>query len=375
MIREATGYERLLKEGDHIKNASKGTYVHNKARNVNALEIFYPTMPSSSQLDQEWSAEEGDDGKGVSAIELTSKKPAKCKTLKLIKEPMKLKSVAFAKPKFDSYTYSANKAAEILDDLFQAGMVKTDYGVIPKADQLKGKKFCKFHNLWNHNTFECVKLKDQIQVWLNSGRIEMEIPPKAATLVNSDPFPQVEVNMVEVQWPNQGQEGDEKEPEEKKTKPREEKAFVVILCRRCKRECNLESDDEITPKKSQTLKPSAKFFQPHSPRERRIQFDDREPVTKTVRRFEQGESSRQGPRDSNLFLRNNYWNQSRTEPARGGYEETRRFYENKSGGKITAKQTPQFSTEPYIPPFSNPISATGPYKAESASKIFRPIRS
>ncbi|KAK9951244.1 hypothetical protein M0R45_006701 [Rubus argutus] len=53
---EATGYERLLKEGDHIKNASKGTYVHNKARNVNALEIFDPTIPSSTELDQEWSA-------------------------------------------------------------------------------------------------------------------------------------------------------------------------------------------------------------------------------------------------------------------------------------------------------------------------------
>ncbi|KAK9950906.1 hypothetical protein M0R45_006372 [Rubus argutus] len=40
LIRETTGYERLLKEGHHIKNASKGTYVHNRARNVNALEVF-----------------------------------------------------------------------------------------------------------------------------------------------------------------------------------------------------------------------------------------------------------------------------------------------------------------------------------------------
>ena len=77
LIREATGYERLLKESDHIKNSSKGTYVHNRARNVNSLEIFDPTMPS--KLDQDWSSEENSDNEGVSAIELTSKRPAKCK--------------------------------------------------------------------------------------------------------------------------------------------------------------------------------------------------------------------------------------------------------------------------------------------------------
>jgi hypothetical protein len=65
LIKEATWHERLLKEGDHIKNASKGTYVHNKARNVNALEIFDLIIPSSSQLDQEWLVEEGDEDEGV----------------------------------------------------------------------------------------------------------------------------------------------------------------------------------------------------------------------------------------------------------------------------------------------------------------------
>jgi hypothetical protein len=47
---------------------------------------------------------------------------------------MKLKSVAFVKPEFESYTYNANKVVEILDNLLQASMVKTDYDVIPKAD-------------------------------------------------------------------------------------------------------------------------------------------------------------------------------------------------------------------------------------------------
>lgn len=67
--------------------------MHNRAINVNALKIFDPTMPSSSQLEKEWSNEENNENKGISAIELTSKKSAKCKTLKQIKESMKLKLV------------------------------------------------------------------------------------------------------------------------------------------------------------------------------------------------------------------------------------------------------------------------------------------
>ena len=125
----------------------------------------------------------------------------------------------------------------------------------------------------------------------------------------------------------------------------------------------------ILQEKTQTLKPSAKFFQPHSPRERRVQFDDREPAAKSVRRFEQGESSRLRLHNSNLLLRNYYWNQSRKEPAKRGYEESRRVFENKSGETITVKQIPQFSTKPYIPPFSNPIINEGQWYTKTGGKI------
>ncbi|XP_061998980.1 uncharacterized protein LOC133716291 [Rosa rugosa] len=96
-------------------------------------------------------AEESEEDE-VAALKLTGKKASALKQLKLCKEPVKLKSVVFTKPEFASYTYDVNKAHEILDEMIAAKMVKTDFGPFPKPDQLRGKKYCKLHNLWNHNT-------------------------------------------------------------------------------------------------------------------------------------------------------------------------------------------------------------------------------
>ncbi|XP_024200455.1 uncharacterized protein LOC112203765 [Rosa chinensis] len=123
-------------------------------------------------------------------------------------------------------------------------MVKTDFGPFPRSDQLKGNKYCKFHNLWNHNTADCVKLKDQIQVWLNNGSLQVEASAAAATLVDLNPFPDTGVGMVNVNWPKKNQrkptldlttkgkeEKDEGEetPIKKKVKPITE-ASPVLLC-------------------------------------------------------------------------------------------------------------------------------------------------
>ncbi|XP_024171672.1 uncharacterized protein LOC112177628 [Rosa chinensis] len=106
--------------------------------------------------------EDEDEENDVSAFELTERKNSSLKQLKLTKEPVKLKSVAFTKPEYATYTYDVNKAHDILDEMIAAKMVKTDFRPFPIPEELKGKKYCKFHNLWNHNTVECVKLKDQI---------------------------------------------------------------------------------------------------------------------------------------------------------------------------------------------------------------------
>ncbi|XP_062006010.1 uncharacterized protein LOC133723211 [Rosa rugosa] len=147
LITKVARFEHLLRETDARKNASKGTYVQGKNR-----------------TSEEETPEEKVEKDEVSAHELSGKKGSALKQLKLSKEPVKLKSVALTKPEFTTYTYDANKVHEILDEMTAAKMVKIDFGLYPKADQLKGKKYCKFHNFWNHNTAECVNLKDQIQV-------------------------------------------------------------------------------------------------------------------------------------------------------------------------------------------------------------------
>ncbi|XP_024196126.1 uncharacterized protein LOC112199328 [Rosa chinensis] len=123
-------------------------------------------------------------------------------------------------------------------------MVKIDFGPFPRPDQLKGKKYCKFHNLWNHNTTDCVKLKDQIQVWLNNGSLQVEASAAAAALVDLNLFPDTGVGMVNVNWPKKCQskptldlttrEKEEREEGEethvkKKTKPIND-ASPVVLC-------------------------------------------------------------------------------------------------------------------------------------------------
>lgn len=166
--------------------------------------------------------------------------------------------------------------------------------------------------------------------------------------------------MVKVQWPNQGQ------GQQKDKKNPEEKTSAVVLCQSWKREYNLESYDEITPRKSETLRSSTKFFQPYSPIRRGVQFKNREPSAKVIRKLEHGESSKQGVYDSNLFISNQYSNQFTKEPAKSGYEKTRRLF---SGGKITIKQTPQFSTKPYIPHFSNSIMKEIKWYTKAKGKI------
>ncbi|XP_062026471.1 uncharacterized protein LOC133742807 [Rosa rugosa] len=123
-------------------------------------------------------------------------------------------------------------------------MVKTNFGPFPRPDQLKGKKYCKFHNLWNHNTVDCVKLKDQIQVWLNNGSLQVEAPTTAAALVDLNPFPDTGINMVDVNWTRQSRRkptldlntkgGEEKYDEDEtpaKTKAKPVgQASSVVLC-------------------------------------------------------------------------------------------------------------------------------------------------
>lgn len=76
--------------------------------------------------------------------------------------------------KFEAYSFNALMAHEILEELISAGLIRVSFGAFPRSEQLRGRKYCKFHNTWTHSTVSCVKLKDQIQDWINEGKIQFE---------------------------------------------------------------------------------------------------------------------------------------------------------------------------------------------------------
>lgn len=66
------------------------------------------------------------------------------------------------KHKFETYSSNAAKALDILEELITACLIKASFGSFPTSEQMRGKKYCKFHNVWTHSTTSCIKLKDQI---------------------------------------------------------------------------------------------------------------------------------------------------------------------------------------------------------------------
>jgi hypothetical protein len=61
--------------------------------------------------------------------------------------------------------------------------------VIPSVEELKGKKYCKFHNGTNHNTNECRIFCFYIKKAIKQGKIKFE-PAKKPTLdIDNHPFP------------------------------------------------------------------------------------------------------------------------------------------------------------------------------------------
>ncbi|KAL6175169.1 hypothetical protein ACLB2K_051812 [Fragaria x ananassa] len=195
LINKVGRYQIVVNDMDERHNASSGTYTHgtlkprygpNRHRIVGAIyshvdPYYLASVAHRYNMDY-------DDKEEVDALELVSKKPARSQSLRLARSLVKISVAAFTKPQFSSYTYDANKAHDVLDDFFRQKLIKHDFGQLPTPEQLKGKKYCKYHNMWNHNFADCVKLKDQIQVWINEGVVTLD-EEKTVSLVDENPFP------------------------------------------------------------------------------------------------------------------------------------------------------------------------------------------
>ena len=93
------------------------------------------------------------------------------------------------------HDFDVTKSDKLFDFLLEKGRIKlADNHVMLPPDQLKNKKFCKFHNATSHSTNECRIFQQHIQRAIQQGRLKFDTPRKIK--VDDNPF-LGEQNMVD----------------------------------------------------------------------------------------------------------------------------------------------------------------------------------
>ncbi|KAM1743311.1 hypothetical protein ACFX12_013212 [Malus domestica] len=132
----------------------------------------------------------------VDAAEIIIDKPYVCKALTQIdSKEAKTRSAHEETMKTSKvYTFDITKADAIFDQLLSAKIIKLrPRHNIPKAEELKGKIYCKYHNSSKHTTNNCVVFRDNVQSWIDNGKLRF---PEKKMSVDTDPFPTAIVTMV-----------------------------------------------------------------------------------------------------------------------------------------------------------------------------------
>jgi len=62
------------------------------------------------------------------------------------------------------YSFDITKTDEIFDRLLKDEQLKLEDGhVLSSAEEVMGKKYCKWHNSWSHTTNNCVVFRNHLQ--------------------------------------------------------------------------------------------------------------------------------------------------------------------------------------------------------------------
>jgi hypothetical protein len=69
------------------------------------------------------------------------------------------------------FTFNVVKCAKIFDELLKNGNIKINQ-IVPPADELKHRAYCKWHNSFSHATNDCNVFQRQIQSAINEGRLK-----------------------------------------------------------------------------------------------------------------------------------------------------------------------------------------------------------
>ncbi|KAM1667745.1 hypothetical protein ACFX2K_047162 [Malus domestica] len=143
----------------------------------------------------------------VDAVEIVIDKPYVCKALTQIdSKEVKTRSATEETMKTSKvYTFDITKADAIFDQLLSARIIKLWPGHnIPKAEELKGMIYCKYHNSSKHTTNNYVVFRDNIQSWIDNGKLRF---PEKKMSVDTDPFPTATVNMIDARLPKDNGKG------------------------------------------------------------------------------------------------------------------------------------------------------------------------
>ena len=102
----------------------------------------------------------------------------------------------WVKDSINTYDFDVKKADKIFDLLLEKKQLRLPTNhVIPSAEELKGKKYYKFHNATNHSTNECRMFRFHIQKAIEQGKIKFEPAKKPTMDIDKHPF--LGVHMVE----------------------------------------------------------------------------------------------------------------------------------------------------------------------------------
>jgi hypothetical protein len=103
------------------------------------------------------------------------------------------------------FIFNVGNCDKIFDELLKNGNIKIDY-IVPPADKLKCRAYCKWHNSFSHATNDCNVFRRQIQSTINEGRLKFQ--------EDTEPFP---MNMIDFKGkrvlirPNTADKGKDKE--------------------------------------------------------------------------------------------------------------------------------------------------------------------
>ena len=87
----------------------------------------------------------------------------------------------------ENYDFDVTKSDMLFNFLLERGQIKLpDNHVMLPPDQLKNKKFCKFHNATSHSTNECRVFQQHIQRAIQQARLKFDTPRKMK--VDDNPF-------------------------------------------------------------------------------------------------------------------------------------------------------------------------------------------